>query len=62
MSIDIITSIKGCVFDQVFNNSLIIAIEGIEIRLIHLNDHLVAKKAANRPIDNDDINHLEAGQ
>jgi len=62
VSIDIITSIKGCVFDQVFNNSLIIEIEGIEIRLIRLNDLLVAKKAANRPKDNDDINHLETNK
>lgn len=62
VSIDIITSIKGCVFDEVFKNSLFISIEDIDIRLIHLNDLLVAKKAANRPKDNDDINHLEAGK
>lgn len=55
VSIDIITSIKGCVFDEVFQNSTFIAIEDIEIRLIHLKDLLVAKKAANRPKDNDDI-------
>ena len=38
VSIDIITSIKGCVFDEVFKNSLFISIEDIDIRLIHLND------------------------
>lgn len=59
VSIDIITSIKGCVFDEVFQNSTFIAIEDIEIRLIHLKDLLVAKKAANRPKDNDDINNLK---
>jgi predicted nucleotidyltransferase len=62
VSIDIITSIKGCVFEEVFKNSFIVPIEGIEIRLIHLNDLLIAKKAANRPKDNDDINHLEDGK
>ena len=58
VSIDIITSLKGCNFDDTYANALIIQIEDIDIRLIHLNDLIRAKKAANRPKDNDDIEHL----
>ena len=59
VSIDIITQLKGCVFENVYQNSSIVEVDNLLVRLIHINDLLQAKKSANRPKDNDDIQHLQ---
>ena len=59
VSIDIITQLKGCVFENVYQNSSIVEVDNLLVRLIHINDLLHAKKSANRPKDNDDIQHLQ---
>jgi hypothetical protein len=59
VSIDIITQLKGCIFENVYQNSSIVEVDNLLVRLIHINDLLQAKKSANRPKDNDDIQHLQ---
>jgi hypothetical protein len=57
--IDIMTKVKGLDFDDVFLNAESREIEEELIaKVIHLNDLIKAKKASNRPKDQDDIEHL----
>jgi len=57
--IDIITRLKGLIFDDVYQNVEKREIEkGFFAKVIHLNDLIKAKKASNRPKDQDDIEHL----
>lgn len=58
VSIDIMTKIKGLEFDQSFDLSIIIEVEGIKIRTLHLDDLIKAKKASGRFKDLDDIEQL----
>ena len=59
VSIDIITQLKGLQFADVWNNVEVKEMEGnIYVKVIHLNDLIKAKKASNRPKDQDDIQHL----
>ncbi|MEI6509190.1 MAG: nucleotidyltransferase [Bacteroidota bacterium] len=59
VAIDIITELKGLSFTEAFSNATLVQVENIEVRLIHLNDLINAKKASARPRDIDDINHLK---
>jgi predicted nucleotidyltransferase len=59
VAIDIMVSVKGISFDSAFQNSLEINEDGLPVRLIHLSDLIVAKKAANRPKDQDDLQNLQ---
>ena len=57
--IDIITKLSGLEFIDVYKNVEIREIEnGLHAKVIHLNDLIIAKKASNRPKDQDDIDHL----
>lgn len=57
--IDIMTKVKGLDFKEVFLNAESREIEeGLIAKVIHLNDLIKAKKASNRPKDQDDIEHL----
>lgn len=58
VSIDIITKLKGVEFDDAFSQAQIFNEEGLEIRFIHLNNLIEAKKAAGRHKDLDDIEKL----
>ena len=59
VSIDIITQLKGLQFEHVWNNVEEKEItKDISVKEIHLNDLIKAKKASNRPKDQDDIQHL----
>ncbi|QKZ12861.1 nucleotidyltransferase [Spirosoma sp. KUDC1026] len=58
VAIDIITAIKGLEFKAAFEQAKDIEVEGLVIRLIHYNDLIKAKKAAGRPRDINDIDHL----
>jgi hypothetical protein len=60
VSIDIITQIKGLIFEDVFPNTQWFDIAPtIKVRVLHLNDLIVAKKAAGRNKDLDDLEHLQ---
>ncbi len=58
VSIDLITSIKGLEFEPTYKKALVHKVDELEIRLIHLNDLIQAKKSAGRPRDMNDIEHL----
>lgn len=62
VSIDIITKLKGVEFDDAFSQAQIFNEEGLEIRFIHLNNLIEAKKAAGRHKDLDDIEKLTSGE
>ena len=59
ISIDLMTEAKGLDFDDAFKNSSIHELEGLKIRVIHVNDLIKQKKAVNRPKDQNDIDHLK---
>lgn len=61
VSIDIITNLKGVEFDNAFSQAQIFNEEDLEIRFIHLNNLIEAKKAAGRHKDLDDIEKLTSG-
>lgn len=58
VSIDIITQLKGVSFMEAFSQAKIFEEEGLQIRFIHLDNLLQAKKAAGRHKDLDDIEKL----
>lgn len=59
VSIDIMTRVKGLVFEAVFPNAASVELdEGLLVRLISLEDLLQAKQASGRAKDFDDIRHL----
>lgn len=57
-SIDIMTDVKGLIFEETFKTSSIVDIENLKVRVIHLNQLLNAKKASGRHKDLDYIDHL----
>lgn len=58
VAIDIITAIKGLDFETAFEHASDVDVEGLTIRLIHYNDLLIAKRAAGRPRDQNDLDNL----
>lgn len=56
--IDIMNKIKGLQFNDCYRKADIIKVQNISVRLINLSDLLKAKKASNRPKDQDDRDHL----
>jgi len=57
--IDIMTQVKGLIFDEAYHKAETrILKKDLYIKLINLNDLISAKKAVNRPKDQDDIEHL----
>jgi hypothetical protein len=60
VSIDIITQIKGLIFENAFANAQWFEItENLKVRVLVLNDLIAAKKAAGRNKDLDDLEHLQ---
>ncbi len=59
VAIDIMTEVKGLDFGQTYSASKVIIDNGLSIRIIHLNDLIVTKKASGRLKDLDDINQLK---
>jgi hypothetical protein len=49
---------KGLDFQQIFERSTVFTDEGLSIRLIHINDLIIAKREAGRPKDLDDLENL----
>ena len=62
VSIDIITKLKGVEFNDAFRQVQVFNEEGLEIRFLHLNNLIEAKKAAGRHKDLDDIEKLTSGE
>lgn len=62
VSIDIITKLKGVVFDDAYTQSQIFNEEGLTIRFIHLKNLIESKKTAGRYKDLDDIEKLTSNQ
>jgi predicted nucleotidyltransferase len=53
--IDIITSIKGCTFEEIWRNKKTDYYDNVRVFVIGLKDLIKAKKAANRPNDKADV-------
>lgn len=60
VSIDVMTSVKGLNFQDTFQEAIITEVDGITLRLIHYNHLVMAKKASNRPKDQDDLENLKS--
>jgi hypothetical protein len=54
----ILTHVKGLEFDQMFGRAVLREFDSVPVRVIDLRDLIAAKKAANRPKDQDDLEHL----
>jgi hypothetical protein len=61
VGIDILTQVKGLEFSEANKNAFYKNVEGLNVRVIHLNDLRKAKIAANRPKDIDDLDKLGRG-
>jgi hypothetical protein len=59
VAIDIMVSVKGLDFEQAFRHAVEFDDDGLQIRVIQLSDLVLAKKAANRPKDQDDLHNLQ---
>jgi predicted nucleotidyltransferase len=58
MDIDIMTSVSGLVFEEAFRDSVLIAIEGIEVHVLSRQDLMRNKRAAGRTKDLADVEAL----
>ena len=58
VAIDILTKVKGLEFVNAYQSSSLIDVNGLPVRLIHLNDLISAKRATGRHKDLDDLDHL----
>ena len=59
-AIEIMTALKGVDFIEAFEKATIQKVENVEVRVIHLNQLIQAKKAAGRYKDLNDIENLES--
>ncbi|MFZ1675780.1 MAG: nucleotidyltransferase [Saprospiraceae bacterium] len=59
VSIDLMLSVKGMNFENVYSNLEIREVEGLEVKVISLNELLKAKAASGRSRDIDDIENLK---
>lgn len=59
VAIDLMTKVKGLDFDEAYQNADTLDFDGMEVRLISLEDLKKAKRASNRKKDQDDLEHLE---
>ena len=58
--IDIITSASGLQFEPTYRDSILINIEGIEVRIPSLDDLILNKRASGRTKDLADVEALES--
>ena len=58
--IDILTKVKGLNFKESFGNAKLIDVEGIPLNMLSREDLILAKRAAGRHRDLDDIENLES--
>lgn len=60
--IDLMTYAKGLDFATAYKNASVVKIEGLNVRLVLIEDLIQLKKASNRPKDQNDIEHLTKGK
>lgn len=60
-AIEIMTSVKGLDFEDTYRHSTIEQVDNINVRIIHLNQLIEAKKAAGRNKDLNDLENLPKG-
>lgn len=58
VAIDIMISVLGVDFNECFKKAIFFEEDGLQIRTIHINDLINAKKASGRHKDFDDLEHL----
>jgi hypothetical protein len=58
VAIDLMVNMKGLDFQKIFERSTVFTDEGLSIRLIHINDLIIAKRKAGGPKDLDDLENL----
>lgn len=58
VAIDIMTKVKGLSFDEAFPSATIVNVDDIQVRLIHYEHLLAAKKQAGRAKDINDLENL----
>ena len=59
VAIDLMISIEGFNFQEVFDRSIIFKDDELNIRVIHKNDLIAAKRKAGRSKDLDDLENLQ---
>ena len=59
VAIDLMISMKGFNFQEIFERSVTFKEEDLEIRVIHKNDLIAAKQKAGRSKDLDDLENLQ---
>lgn len=59
VAIDLMTNVKGLDFNNCFNNSKMVRVDNLQVRLIQYNHLIEAKQAAGRHKDMDDIENLQ---
>jgi predicted nucleotidyltransferase len=62
VAIDIMTKVKGLIFDEVFDQSEIRVIDGIPVRVIHYHHLVEAKTQSGRNKDLNDLDNLRKTQ
>ena len=58
VSIDIMKKVKGLSFTEAYKEAVSFQVENVKIRVLSREDLMKAKKASNRPKDQDDIEQL----
>ncbi|RFZ95700.1 hypothetical protein D0C36_09340 [Mucilaginibacter conchicola] len=58
VAIDIMLDVLGLNFSECFDKAIFFEDDGLEVRTIHINDLITAKKASGRHKDLDDLEHL----
>jgi hypothetical protein len=59
-SIDIMIKVKGLAFSECYGNSVLFEEDGLQIRTIHYDNLIDAKKASGRSKDLDDLENLDS--
>ena len=59
VAIDIMVNVKGLNFEECYNRTIIFKDEKLEIRTIHKNDLINAKKSSGRSKDLNDLENLQ---
>ena len=59
VAIDLMVSIEGFSFDEIYKRSVLIKEAGIEVRVIHKTDLIALKQKAGRLKDLDDLENLK---
>jgi predicted nucleotidyltransferase len=56
--IELMTAISGVIFDECFERAKVETLDGIDVKIISLEDIRANKRAAGRHKDLDDLEHL----